>query len=376
MCKLEKYGNCDEETKNQEYCIFHKPNKNEVESREFYKKFLNRYKPRKERIYDEFGETERFVFEERLDCRGYVFPNIPIDVDFSFSRAVFERNSDFSGSKFEDAYFVLAEFNYVSSFRGVKFEFANFNKTKFNEKADFGGAEFKDAYFIGAVFRGDAYFGRTIFERAAYFTGEPRSEGYRFYGKLEFPNAEFQRGVNIDIPSEFFRLPEAEAEACRIQRLSYEKEGKKDDADRMFVRERRAIRRAVVKRAKKELKHSKNTKSKLGAMFGLIKAWISSVIEWFLADLTCEYGTNWKRPILLWLIVVLGNSLIYWLTHSVPNAYDFWSNLYFSIVTATTLGYGDLHPVGWGRALASAEAIFGTFMWAVLLVVFARKYMR
>ena len=45
-------------------------------------------------------------------------------------------------------------------------------------------------------------------------------------------------------------------------------------------------------------------------------------------------------------------------------------------MTATTLGYGDIRPVGVGRLLASAEAIFGTFMWAVFLVVISRRYMR
>jgi hypothetical protein len=49
---------------------------------------------------------------------------------------------------------------------------------------------------------------------------------------------------------------------------------------------------------------------------------------------------------------------------------------YFSVVTATTLGYGDYHPIGVGRAIASLEALFGMFMWAVFLTVFARKYMR
>lgn len=39
MCKLEVFGDCDPETKNQEYCIFHKPNKTEEEAREFWKKF-------------------------------------------------------------------------------------------------------------------------------------------------------------------------------------------------------------------------------------------------------------------------------------------------------------------------------------------------
>jgi len=42
MCKFERYGNCDEETKDQGYCIFHKPNKSEEEAREFYEKFLKK----------------------------------------------------------------------------------------------------------------------------------------------------------------------------------------------------------------------------------------------------------------------------------------------------------------------------------------------
>jgi len=55
----------------------------------------------------------------------------------------------------------------------------------------------------------------------------------------------------------------------------------------------------------------------------------------------------------------------------------FFDCLYFSIVTATTLGYGDLRPrPGLFYFIASAEAILGSFMWALLIVVFARKYMR
>lgn len=50
---------------------------------------------------------------------------------------------------------------------------------------------------------------------------------------------------------------------------------------------------------------------------------------------------------------------------------------YFSVVTFTTLGYGDYHAGGpAGRVLASVEAIFGAFMMALFLVCLARKYGR
>ncbi len=50
---------------------------------------------------------------------------------------------------------------------------------------------------------------------------------------------------------------------------------------------------------------------------------------------------------------------------------------YFSVVTFTTLGYGDYHAAGpAGRVLASVEAILGAFMMALFLVCLARKYGR
>ena len=212
MCKLDEYGNCDEETKNQEYCIFHKPNKSEKEAKEFYEKFLKKFKPKKERITVGLEEIERLVFEEKVDCSGYVFPKIPESVDFSFVSSVFKG----------DALFKEATFEGIAWFKWAKFEgVAWFGKTIFKESA----------WFIEATFEG-----------IANFRGKKEGSEYKFYSKLDFSNTEFRKGVDIDIPSEWFKLPEAEAEACRVQRISYEREGRKDDADRMFVRERRALR--------------------------------------------------------------------------------------------------------------------------------------
>lgn len=210
----------------------------------------------------------------------------------------------------------------------------------------------------------------------ATFTEKSKSLKYRFHEKLSFSNVEFKKGVEIDMPSELFRLPEAEAEACRVQRISYEREGKKDDADRMFVRERRALRRAKIWQAKEQLGKLSGIKSKLKAIFELLKVWLISGFEYVIADFTCHYGTNWKRPVFLWLFTVLiFVPLVYLFLNSclhlnvvkgdsieVKSLLDY---IYFSIVTATTLGYGDFHPVGIGKAIASLEAIFGTFMWAV-----------
>ena len=54
----------------------------------------------------------------------------------------------------------------------------------------------------------------------------------------------------------------------------------------------------------------------------------------------------------------------------------FQSSLYFSVVTFTTLGYGDLTPVGISRAIAAIEAFTGSFTIALFVVVFVKKMTR
>ncbi len=50
--------------------------------------------------------------------------------------------------------------------------------------------------------------------------------------------------------------------------------------------------------------------------------------------------------------------------------------LYFSVVTFTTLGYGDLTPLGPSRFFAALEAFTGSFSLALFVVVFVKKMTR
>jgi len=157
-----------------------------------------------------------------------------------------------------------------------------------------------------------------------------------------------------------FNDPNAEEVFYRLARTSWERGGDFERADRYYYLEMVARRKARPR---------KSMLSRLEVFF-----------EWAFADLTCKYGTDWKRPILIWLFAVnVLFPVLYLITDSVrglSSTLTFLDYEYFSIVTATTLGYGDYHPVGVGRVIASIEALFGMFMWAVFLTVFARKYMR
>ena len=104
----------------------------------------------------------------------------------------------------------------------------------------------------------------------------------------------------------------------------------------------------------------------------------------FLVTLT--YGPvvkNFRLAVIIFVMLVSNISFLLtifaieyrWL-HFKDGCIDFWQALYFSIVTWTTLGYGDIVPLGWARALAASEALVGYLIMGVLvaaLVTMARR---
>jgi hypothetical protein len=49
-----------------------------------------------------------------------------------------------------------------------------------------------------------------------------------------------------------------------------------------------------------------------------------------------------------------------------PIVHDFWRSAYLSVVTFTTLGYGDMQPTGIGRAVACIESFTGYLVLGIL----------
>lgn len=172
----------------------------------------------------------------------------------------------------------------------------------------------------------------------------------------------------------------AKEEGCRVQRISYEKEGKKEEADKMFVEEMRA------RRAQKE-------------------AWWERELDKVVADWTCKYGTSWERVLGISLGLIGSFSLLYLIFNIISmytplesyigelnlpsgSALSFnldivsffrclGNSIYYSSITFTNLGYGDLHPSGFMmKALSTMESVLGALFVALIIVVFARKWMR
>jgi hypothetical protein len=55
---------------------------------------------------------------------------------------------------------------------------------------------------------------------------------------------------------------------------------------------------------------------------------------------------------------------------------NFFQAFYFSVVTFTTLGYGDIVPIGFSKLVAIVEAFCGLFIVPLFIVGLSRKYLR
>lgn len=110
-----------------------------------------------------------------------------------------------------------------------------------------------------------------------------------------------------------------------------------------------------------------------------------------IVDIFCGYGEAPLRIIGLSMAIILLCAIIYAFTglsyHDNVQAISseqsiqenlsfFYSSLYYSVVTFTTLGYGDFTPVGVSRAIAAIEAFTGSFTIALFVVVFVKKMTR
>jgi uncharacterized protein YjbI with pentapeptide repeats len=101
-----------------------------------------------------------------------------------------------------------------------------------------------------------------------------------------------------------------------------------------------------------------------------------------LMELLSGYGEKPNRVIFSSIGIISFYSIIYFVLSAITASYsangDFslWDYVYYSIVTFTTLGYGDLVPkanIGY-RLLAGSEAFIGAFMIGLFVFTLSRKY--
>ncbi len=114
--------------------------------------------------------------------------------------------------------------------------------------------------------------------------------------------------------------------------------------------------------------------------------WRNMIVFLWLAihELVFGYGERPIRVVVTAAFVILGFALVYFLYPFselfTAGRSEFlarlWHSFYFSLVSFTTLGYGDWikHPDNWVRYLGGLESFIGLFLTAVFLVTFTRKW--
>ena len=295
---------------------------------------------------------------------GWHFPDC-------INRREFQGVTFSNGANFTDATFGCSVHFSDATFGKIG---ALFNGVTFEDNADFIRATFQgNAWFKGATFRGDAEF------KGATFRGDAEFKRATFQGKAGFDGAKFEAGVNVEIntPSPWswlwgrrpFRRAEQGETAYRLAKEA--------------ARARGDYRRAGQYHYAEQCASEYGNRKRWGW-----KPWRGgfwrSFFEWPFAHLLFGYGEKPLRPLIAGLVVILLWSFFYWcfggigpgapmlLTHD-PTWFEC---LHFSVVTFTTLGYGDFQPKPDCRLMADAEAVLGAALMALFIVGLTRKYMR
>jgi hypothetical protein len=106
---------------------------------------------------------------------------------------------------------------------------------------------------------------------------------------------------------------------------------------------------------------------------GKVLSWVARQNLWMLV--VCGVGLYFGFAIIVSVIEFAAQSAGCFLVAGDTNTkpVDWWDILYFNLITILTVGYGDFHPVSYGKGLSVAEAFIGVGLFSILVSVLTVK---
>lgn len=336
-------------------------------------------------FFEKFGEPEapffndwnaKFAsFEQSTFMSSSCFSETVFSGFISFRRSTFKGPADFTGAIFERrAPFEEAVFERSVSFKDSIFPgHASFEGSTFNE----------EGFFTGTTFERDITFAGAIFKRSADFT---RSA---FHGNVHFTGCAFAEPIYLDRVQA--RIPTIGAMLFRKAKTLWHREGNYVEEGKAHYQEMDYNRkqkkwyiRYIWANLFHRLLHGYGEKPHLVILWAVVMIIGCALLFIHLGIgesslFVTELPTYSLLQLSTWKTI--GKTISSIITRKYVVSLEDWANIgryfYFSVVTFTTLGYGDLRPIHpISHLISSIEAFVGMFMMALFVLTFGRRWRR
>jgi len=334
--------------------------------------------------------TDKLDLAEMPKCKTITFHQPVV-----FDKCLFEENTVFTAPWAEpdsisvvfekDVIFNSSHFMGQARFRNAVFQgVASFDGCTFEGVATFKNATISlDAKFRTTVFKGYSLFGNARFESSARFANTHFVKGAnfaetKFLGQTDFGGVySSSRAIPVYDSIFFARRRYGDDESFwRFVKQTTLDAGYYQLAGECFYNERCASLRRKLHGIGYENLSTPRRILRLLAGLRLLP-------ELVFGKLLFGYGERPVRVLVAAVMLILVCALLYakkgmLIYAGTAQKHSFIQGLYFSTVTFTTLGYGDLHPAreGFCRFLAMFEAVSGGCLIALFVVCLAKRFSR
>jgi len=375
--------------------------------------------------FEEDADFLEATFRENADFGEATFRK-----DVEFEKATFRGNANFREATFRGyTHFEKATFRGYANFREATFEEdANFKGATFEENADFEKATFReDADFLVKYFAKDVNFAKAILFPGKKLNLIVEKEGTISFERTYLENVYLELYLSVENLIDFTDallkntqikkdqienhiLQEKKKEFSQAHKIylrlknNFHSIGQYNDESWAFKKEKYMERLSYSFFPYRKDLEEKEKKERFPILKWMctkdFKKWIISAFS----NLIYGYGEEPRNVVTIGLVIIFIFALLFSfigigspefielkgpIIQEVPGndieiifkgflqnriIKHFFKSLYFSLITFTTLGYGDLRPLeGCGRMFAGIEAFIGAIMMALFVYTFARR---